>query len=73
MGQKETFEFINKQKRLLRPLNLSGDVPGDGFGIYNAVGGYKIDIKFISCFLKKCDDVFIKSKNLLNKTNLEKN
>ena len=30
--QKETFEFINNQKRLLRPLNLSGTVPGDGFG-----------------------------------------
>ena len=41
--QKETFEFIKKQKRLLRPLNLSGDVPGDGFGIYDLLEDIKLE------------------------------
>ena len=42
--QKETYDFINNQKRLLRPLNLSGVVPGDGFGIYNSIGGFKVGV-----------------------------
>ena len=42
-GPKRDIEFITKQKRLLRPLNLSGNVPGDGFGTYDAVGGYKVE------------------------------
>ena len=42
--QKETFEFIKNQKRLLRPLNLSGDVQGDGFGIYDSFGGYRVAV-----------------------------
>ena len=73
--QKETFEFINKQKRLLRPLNLSGVVPGDGFGIYNAVGGYKIGVLNLmgNVFMKKCDDVFIKSKKFIEQNKLKKN
>ena len=73
--QKETFEFINKQKRLLRPLNLSGDVPGDGFGIYYTVRGYKIGVLNLmgNVFMKKCDDVFVKSKKFLEENKLRKN
>ena len=32
--QKETFEFINSEKRLLRPQNLSNNAPGKGFEIF---------------------------------------
>jgi len=66
--QKETFEFIKKQKRLLRPLNLSNDAPGSGFCIYDSIGGYKIGVLNLmgNVFMKKCDDVFIKSKEFLD-------
>ena len=72
--QKETFEFIKKQKRLLRPLNLSGDVPGDGFGIYNSFGGYRVGVLNLmgNVFMKKCDDVFIKSKEFLEQNTKKK-
>ncbi len=66
--QKETFDFIKKQKRLLRPLNLSNDTPGAGFGIYDSIGGYKVGVLNLmgNVFMKKCDDVFIKSKEFLD-------
>ncbi len=72
--QKETFEFIKKEKRLLRPLNLSGDVPGDGFGIYNSIKGYKVGVLNLmgNVFMKKCDDVFIKSKQFIDYYKLNK-
>ena len=71
--QKETFEFITKQKRLLRPLNLSGNVPGDGFGTYDAVGGYKVGVLNLmgNVFMRKCDDVFVKSKEFIEKNKLK--
>ena len=71
--QKETFEFIKDQKRLLRPLNLSGDVPGDGFGIYDSLGGYKVGVLNLmgNIFMKKSDDVFIKSREFLAQNTLK--
>ena len=73
--QKETFEFIKKQKRLLRPLNLSGDVPGDGFGIYDSYGGYKVGVLNLmgNVFMRKCDDVFIEIEKFLKNYSLKKN
>ena len=72
--QKETFEFIKNQKRLLRPLNLSGDVPGDGFGIFDTFGGYKVGVLNLmgNIFMKKSEDVFIKSKEFLDQNTLKK-
>ena len=54
--QRETLEFIKKQKRLLRPLNLSNDAPGNGFGIYDSIGGYKVGVLNLmgNIFMKKC-------------------
>ena len=40
--QKETFEFISKQNRLLRPLNLLSNSPGKGFEIYNSKKDLKL-------------------------------
>ena len=72
--QKETFEFIKKQKRLLRPLNLSGDVPGDGFGIFDSIKGFKVGVLNLmgNVFMKKCDDVFVKSKQFIDQSKLNK-
>ena len=71
--QKETSEFIKKQKRLLRPLNLSNDAPGKGFGIYDSIGGFKVGVLNLmgNVFMKKCDDVFIKSKEFLDQITLK--
>ena len=73
--QKETFEFIKKQKRLLRPLNLSNDAPGNGFGIYDSIGGYKVGVLNLmgNVFMRKCDDVFIEIEKFLKNYNLKKN
>ena len=71
--QKETLEFI-KGQRLLRPLNLSGVVPGQGFGIYDTIGGYKVGVlNLMGNVLWKCDDVFIKSKQFINENKLKEN
>ena len=72
--QKETFEFIKKQKRLLRPLNLSNDAPGSGFCIYDSIGGYKIGVLNLmgNVFMKKCEDVFEISKKFLDRYKLKK-
>ena len=43
-GIKKKHLNLLKEKRLLRPLNLSNDVPGNGFGIYDTVGGYKVGV-----------------------------
>ena len=32
--KQETIDYINKEKRLLRPANLVEGSPGNGFGIY---------------------------------------
>ena len=71
--QKETLEFIKGQKRLLRPLNLSGDVPGQGFGIYDTIGGYKVGVLNLmgNVFMKKCENVFETANKFLNKYKLK--
>ena len=38
--QKETYDFISREKRLLRPLNLLDNAPGKGFEIYNSRKGF---------------------------------
>ena len=70
--QKETFEFISRQKRLLRPLNLSNDTPGKGFGIYNSKKGYKVGVLNLmgNIFMKKSENVFETTNNFLEKNKL---
>ena len=51
--QKETFEFIKNQKRLLRPLNLSGEIPG-GMKFMTVLEDIKLEFKFNgNVFMKK--------------------
>ena len=71
--QKETYEFISKENRLLRPLNLPKDTPGKGFYVYNSRKNFKIGVLNLmgNIFMKKCDDVFEATKDFLKKNKLK--
>ncbi|RPG99840.1 MAG: YmdB family metallophosphoesterase [Candidatus Pelagibacter sp. TMED118] len=72
--QKEILDFIKKEKRLLRPLNMSKELPGNGFGVYKSKKGYSIGVLNImgNVFMKKSDDVFETSLNFIKKYKLKK-
>ena len=72
--QKETIDYINKEKRLLRPYNLISPSPGKGFEIFSAKNGYKIGVLNLmgNIFMKKCDDVFYAAKDFSSKNKLKK-
>tara|TARA_B100000965_G_C19400483_1_gene673031 strand:+ start:66 stop:872 length:807 start_codon:yes stop_codon:yes gene_type:complete len=71
--QKETYDFISKQNRLLRPLNLLEAPPGKGFAIYNSRNGFKVGVLNLmgNVFMKKCKDVFFEAKKFLEKNKLK--
>ena len=71
--QKEIVNFIEREKRLLRPENLSNNSPGKGFGIYNSKNGFKIGVLNLmgNVFMKKCDDVFESAAKFKNKYKLK--
>ena len=73
--QKETINHIEREKRLLRPENLSSNSPGKGFGIYNSKNGFRIGVLNLmgNVFMKKCDDVFETAKIFKNKYKLKEN
>ena len=67
--QKETIQHIEREKRLLRPINLPELSPGKGFGIYNSKNGLKIGVLNLmgNIFMKKCDDVFEAAQKFISK------
>jgi len=71
--QKEIYDFITKEKRLLRPLNLLNNSPGKGFEIFTSRKGFKIGVLNLmgNIFMKKCNDVFVTAKNFLEKNKLK--
>jgi len=71
--QKETINYIEKEKRLLRPENLPNNSPGKGFGIYESKNGFKIGVLNLmgNVFMKKCDDVFETATIFKNKYKLK--
>ena len=71
--QKEIVNFIEREKRLLRPENLPNNSPGKGFGIYNSKNGFKIGVLNLmgNVFMKKCDDVFESAAKFKNKYKLK--
>ena len=73
--QKETANHIEREKRLLRPENISSNSPGKGFRIYESRNGFKVGVLNLmgNVFMKKCDDVFIKIEKFLNDYDLKKN
>ena len=72
--QKETRDFIKNEKRLLRPLNMNKESPGEGFGIYKSRKGLNVGVLNLmgNVFMKKSDDVFQISKDFLNNYKLKK-
>jgi len=58
--QKEIVKHIEKEEKLLRPMNLPELSPGKGFGVYNSKNGLRIGVLNLmgNIFMKKCDDVF---------------
>ena len=73
-NQKEIMEFIEKENRLLRPLNLFEPSPGKGFEIYKFQEDIKIGVLNLmgNVYMKKCDNVFEKSQNFLENFKLKK-
>ncbi len=72
--RKEIMNYIDKEKRLLRPKNLFEPAPGKGFEIYNFKNEIKIGVLNLmgNVFMKKCDDVFKTSKDFIEKYKLKK-
>ena len=72
--QKEILEFINKEQRLLRPLNLNSNLPGKGFNVFKAKNGLKIGVLNLmgNVFMKKSENVFEVSKKFLENYVLKK-
>ena len=71
--QKETANHIEREKRLLRPENISSNSPGKGFGIYESRNGFKVGVLNLmgNVFMKKCDDVFKTAEKFKNKYKLK--
>ena len=71
--QKETANHIEREKRLLRPENITSNSPGKGFGIYESRNGFKVGVLNLmgNVFMKKCDDVFKTAEIFKNKYKLK--
>ncbi len=71
--QKETMSHIDKENRLLRPLNLFEPSPGKGFEIYNTKDNFKIGVLNLmgNVFMKKCEDVFTTAEKFLKNHKLK--
>ena len=72
--QKETVKHIEREERLLRPMNLPQLTPGKGFGVYKSINGLRIGVLNLmgNIFMKKCDDVFEASQKFIKKNSLKK-
>ena len=72
--QKETMNFIQSEKRLLRPENSLKPSPGEGFGIFKSKNNKKIAVINLmgNVYMKKSEDVFQTAKKLLTKIELKK-
>ena len=73
--QKETMEFIENEKRLLRPENSLKPVPGEGYGIFKSKNNKKVAVinLMANVFMKKSEDVFETAKQFIEKVKLKEN
>tara|TARA_B100001540_G_scaffold309945_1_gene326957 strand:- start:988 stop:1794 length:807 start_codon:yes stop_codon:yes gene_type:complete len=71
--QKEIMSYIEKENRLLRPLNLYKPSPGKGFEIYKTSQNVKIGVLNLmgNIYMKKCDNVFETAKKFLTNNHLK--
>ena len=72
--QKETVEYIEREKKLLRPYNLTNPAPGKGFEIFLSKNNFKVGVLNLmgNVFMKKCEDVFIEMDKFLKNHDLKK-
>ena len=73
--QKETVEYIEKEKKLLRPFNLTNPAPGKGFEVFLCKKNFKVGVLNLmgNVFMKKCDDVFKETEKFLSTHKLKDN
>jgi 2',3'-cyclic-nucleotide 2'-phosphodiesterase len=71
--QKKIMNYIEQEKKLLRPLNLFEPSPGKGFEIFTTKNNMKIGVLNLmgNVFMKKCDDVFEAAAKFLTKYKLK--
>ena len=74
-NHKETLTYIEKENRLLRPINLTKPSPGKGFEIFTSKKGFKVGVLNLmgNVFMKKCEDVFEASEKFVRENKLKKN
>ena len=68
--KQETTDYIDKERRLLRPANLAEGSPGKGYEIYISKNNkYKIGVINLmgNVFMRKTEDVFQTAKNVSKK------
>tara|TARA_Y100001935_G_scaffold233519_1_gene216025 strand:- start:52 stop:855 length:804 start_codon:yes stop_codon:yes gene_type:complete len=72
--QNDIMNFIENEKRLLRPKNFYEPSPGKGFEIFTTSTNYKIGVLNLmgNVFMKKSNDVFETTRQFLNKYKLKK-
>ena len=72
--EKEAIEFIDSEKRLLRPKNLIKGSPGSGSGIFKSKNNKKVAVINLmgNIFMKKCEDVFETAKKSIQEIKLKK-
>ena len=74
--KKEAVEYIDSEKRLLRPANLPEGSPGKGHGVFLSKNKkYKIGVINLmgNVYMRKSDNVFKKARDLKEKFVLKKN
>ena len=71
--QKDTMQFISKEKRLLRPENSIKPAPGEGYGIFKSKNNKKVAVINLmgNIFMKKSEDVFQAAKKFIGNVKLK--
>ena len=71
--QKEIMQFIENEKRILRPKNFFEPSPGKGFEIFTTNNNFKIGVLNLigNVFMKKSNDVFEAANQFTNKFKLK--
>ena len=71
--QKDIIQFIENEKRILRPENFFEPSPGKGFEIFTTENNFKIGVLNLigNVFMKKSNDVFEAAKKFINKFKLK--
>ena len=71
--QKDIMQFIENEKRILRPTNFFEPSPGKGFEIFTTINDFKIGVLNLigNVFMKKSNDVFEAATQFTNKFKLK--